>query len=560
MSANEQSVQIEQLEQQLHRTTRAVDRLPLLIQLSENMYFVERARARSVAEEALALAEHLRHKEFIALSLFHLGRAKLYRVAATEVIEELLRAVELFRELGNDDMLVKTLYELGCAHLEIASYQQAMTALTEGAAIAESQQNYRQFAHALGAISHLYKVQGDFPQALQYMFRAIECLESAQIQGRLLGQCYHNLAVIYALIGEREKALETFSNSLVIRREIGDREAEAATLHGLGCLYTEMGRYGEAEEHLQQACVLLREAGNKSMEIYSLTALGILIQQQGRYEETVRLYKRALTLAQSLGSAYPRAFTFYYLGGVYSEKQEYKRAAYWHTKALKDARRVQNSQLEFTAAEALSRDYEQLGDTRKALLYHRMYIHIKEHVLGDKPQRAIAAEQIKFAVRKEKTEKEKYRRKSEVLASEVEHKTKALVAKSLHLVQKTEFLKQVKKQLRDLLHTRHGKAVLVQHLLQQVQQNVISEQEWQAFEEHFEQTHDEFITRIAQLYPSLSPMELKVCSLLKINISSKETARLLSLSVRTINSHRLTIRKKLGLNTTIHLGSYLSSL
>src|SRR5690606_23960093 len=108
--------------------------------------------------------------------------------------------------------------------------------------------------------------------------------------------------------------------------------------------------------------------------------------------------------------------------------------------------------------------------------------------------------------------------------------------------------------------TRHGKTVLVQHLLRQVQQNVVSEQQWQVFEEHFEQTHDEFITRIAQVYPSLSSMELKVCALLKLNISSKEIARLLSLSIRTINPHRLNIRKKLGLESTVRLGSYLASL
>lgn len=552
--------QIAQLEQQLQEAKRPSDKLPLLIQLSKVFYPVERNRAGSYAEEALALAETLRNREFVALSLYYLGKARLYRVASAEVLAQLLRSMELFRELGNDAMVAEVSYQLGCVYKESASYEQALAAFLESASVAEKNQDNHQLAQALNAIGLLHQVQGDFPQALNCIFRAIELLEAMQLRDHLLGQCYHNLAVIYSLIGEREKALGLFHNSLGIRREMGNREGESATLHGLGCLYTEMGRYDEAEEYLQQACVLLREVGNKSMEIYSLIALGIIIQRKELYEETVRLYKRALTLAKSLGSVYARAFALYYLGGVYGEKQEYKKAIYWHTKALESARLIRNNQLAFNAAEALSRDYEHLGNTRKALLYHRMYVDIRENVLGEEPQRAIAAEQIKFAVGKEKTEKEKYRRKSELLASEVEHKTKALVAKSLHLVQKTEFLKQVKKQLRDLLHTRHGKAVLVQHLLQQVQQNVVSEQEWQAFEQHFEQTHDEFISRLAQMYSSLSPTELKVCALLKINISSKETARLLSISVRTVNCHRFNIRKKLGLDSSVHLGSHLTSL
>jgi len=59
----------------------------------------------------------------------------------------------------------------------------------------------------------------------------------------------------------------------------------------------------------------------------------------------------------------------------------------------------------------------------------------------------------------------------------------------------------------------------------------------------------------------LSPAEIKVAVLVRQGKSSKQIADLLRLSVETINSHRKSIRKKLGITSSrSSLGTYLSAL
>lgn len=59
----------------------------------------------------------------------------------------------------------------------------------------------------------------------------------------------------------------------------------------------------------------------------------------------------------------------------------------------------------------------------------------------------------------------------------------------------------------------------------------------------------------------LSPKEIQLCTMIKTGLSTKEISKLLNISARTIDKHRNSIRKKLGLSKEkINLISYLQNL
>ena len=59
---------------------------------------------------------------------------------------------------------------------------------------------------------------------------------------------------------------------------------------------------------------------------------------------------------------------------------------------------------------------------------------------------------------------------------------------------------------------------------------------------------------------TLTPTELKVCTLLKSNLSTKEIAEVLNSSIHTVETHRRRIRKKLGLSGQANLTTFLALL
>lgn len=68
-------------------------------------------------------------------------------------------------------------------------------------------------------------------------------------------------------------------------------------------------------------------------------------------------------------------------------------------------------------------------------------------------------------------------------------------------------------------------------------------------------------TKLSRLEYNLTPREIQLCALIKGGFSIKEIATMHNLSPRTVETHRLNIRKKLGINSAgINLAAYLSQL
>ncbi len=80
-------------------------------------------------------------------------------------------------------------------------------------------------------------------------------------------------------------------------------------------------------------------------------------------------------------------------------------------------------------------------------------------------------------------------------------------------------------------------------------------------EENIKQLTSSFGTQISKKNPRLTPRENEICNMIRSGLSSKEVAKLLNISYRSVETYRNYIRKKLGItNKKINLATYLSTL
>jgi DNA-binding CsgD family transcriptional regulator len=79
----------------------------------------------------------------------------------------------------------------------------------------------------------------------------------------------------------------------------------------------------------------------------------------------------------------------------------------------------------------------------------------------------------------------------------------------------------------------------------------------QDFENRISTSNEDFYQKLLGVYPDLKPSELKLCSYLRLNLSTKELAGILNKSARTIENTRFSIRKKMGLRPEDNLVAYL---
>lgn len=172
-------------------------------------------------------------------------------------------------------------------------------------------------------------------------------------------------------------------------------------------------------------------------------------------------------------------------------------------------------------------------------------------------EKKFAEEEKERARQLERQEKEITKLQNEKLESELEHKSKALASATMMNIKKDEFLESLIGEFKTFLDKNklawHKGDYIVKHI-----QNYISkEDEWQMFEENFDMIHKNFFRNLKIKYPNLTPADLKLCVLLRLNYSTKEIASMQGVSVRGVETARYRLRKKLNLMEDVNLNDFL---
>lgn len=162
----------------------------------------------------------------------------------------------------------------------------------------------------------------------------------------------------------------------------------------------------------------------------------------------------------------------------------------------------------------------------------------------------------------EKSEKELIRLQNEKLEAEITYKNAELASTTMNLVQKKEFILKLKAELQQLQKTAKvgDDNPELKKVLKALSEEEKSDEEWAQFSQHFNNVHGDFLTILKNKFPSLKPHELRLCAYLRMNLSSKEIAPLMSISVRGVEISRYRLRKKIDLPTETNLVQYLMDL
>ena len=93
-----------------------------------------------------------------------------------------------------------------------------------------------------------------------------------------------------------------------------------------------------------------------------------------------------------------------------------------------------------------------------------------------------------------------------------------------------------------------------------IDRNINNEEDWKFFEEAFNHADKDFFKKVKDLHPQLTSNDLRLCVYLRMNLSSKEIARLLNISPRSVEIKRYRLRKKIELEREINLNGYFIDL
>lgn len=162
----------------------------------------------------------------------------------------------------------------------------------------------------------------------------------------------------------------------------------------------------------------------------------------------------------------------------------------------------------------------------------------------------------------EATEKQILQIQTDKLQTELKSKTRELANSAMSLVYKNELLQKLSEEMIKV-KDENGKKLAddqIRKVQKIIEEGMNDERDWNLFESSFNEAHGSFFKKLKASHPDLVPNDLKLCAYLHMNMSSKEMASLLNISLRGVEIRRYRLRKKLNIPHDKNLAEFFMTL
>jgi DNA-binding CsgD family transcriptional regulator/tetratricopeptide (TPR) repeat protein len=571
----------------------AQTRLKAIQDFAAKNHSTDPAKVSEMLAEAIEIAREIGDVQTLQLSLWRRGIGLRTLLKGDEAVQNLLEALELAETHGTKREVAGILETLGLTYYTFNMHDEALDSHQLSAEIFGEIGAYREQAKELSDVAAVLFKEGNLSNALEICKKAFAICRLYDVEPPL--QLYHTNALIYGEVGEFNRALEYHLIALKEAEEIGNLAFQASLHSSIAAIYEKNGDLELAYEYHTKVMELHKRFHHPSTKIFALINSIDLLLLLGKLDEAEQNIAESYRLVEQYDYKERKHFVFYVDGILQKTKGDFLKAHelfdcafnLWEDakeprlrmkiylekariseneereklllKALHDSLILESKDVLPDIYLALSEYYESVGDTASALKYHKMYHDLQNELQGEKSRRHYQVIQIEHEAERKAKEAEILRLENEKLAQKLEHGKDQLTTLASYLTQKNQVLSAIQKTATDALKAKGSmQKSLLRNILKLSAES--SETFWEQFENRFKTVYGDFPQRLVRRHPDLTPMELRVCILTRAGLPNKETGDLLSISGRTVESHRSSIRKKFGLDRNANLTSYLALL
>ena len=207
------------------------------------------------------------------------------------------RYLEVCETLSLEEGCASALIELGNLYRLQRDWPRAVEYLEQGIERAQANGDFFVLARGYNYLGSCYALQGH-PGAIDTLQRALEIVSKRTKQPAEEARIQNTLAETLVRVNRWAEAEEAFQASATIKERLGDRAGLAMTYGGLGRMYLRQWRFDQAIDYLQRDIDLLsaeKEANAAWIQQWT-NLIGEARRLQGKHELAAGRFKEALRL------------------------------------------------------------------------------------------------------------------------------------------------------------------------------------------------------------------------------------------------------------------------
>jgi tetratricopeptide (TPR) repeat protein/DNA-binding CsgD family transcriptional regulator len=397
---------------------------------------------------------------------------------------------------------------------------------------------------------------GNYADATQHCLKAIEIEEKF---GRTINtvNIYGNISVFAHVSGDYEKSLEWSGKALKKLDEPG-AASEALIFCNLGNTYIKLDDYPKALENFERGYAISLNHNEVNTAATALHGIA-RVYEKDTPQKAIDYYQKALELREKAGIPFKKCVTLISLADVLREQGNYTEAHEHLMESLKIAEKIQAKQLLFEAHRCLAAMYKAQEQWLAAYSHLELAQHFEKLIQTEESANKTKVMILRFEQQQAAKEAEILRLQKEKLEEEALFNKVQLEELTTDIIQKNQLLSQLRQNGIDAMGQSGLKQkTTLQMLVNAAEKGVTSF--WQQFEEKLRTIQGDLADKVLKFAPDLTPVELRILLLLKTGVSNKEISQILFIGERTIEYHRTSLRKKLNIDRSDNLVSFLNSL
>ncbi len=458
-----------------------------------------------------------------------------------EIDDDSHKMAKLWRSLGN------------VAHQK-RDYPEAMKLYFMHLKFMESHNDMDEYSKGLSSIGQIYYRQNDFDKAEEFFKKAIEIgIESNN--SFEVAKAYQSYGTVFWKRGMKDSSLYYMRKSLKFFSTLDEPIRIARLKSNIGILYSELGNYDSAILSHSRALEVFEEREDRFSTGIASNNLANVYLKSGSPDKAKALISKGIFIGNQINDfhileiSYENLLTYYQLSNTNLEDTIF--SVVEKLKAVKDSlfneariKQINELQTEYETKKKEQRIEALELEKRNERLERNAYAggFFAVIVIG-----GFIAFGLWYRIRKNKQlrlkEKEIADEKLQNLQNELENYTLQLIERSVRIEELNRELEKAKSSISGDCPSYSG---ALDHLMQST---ILTDDEWSQFKKLFSQVYPGFLAGIRQAHRDLTDTEERLLTLTKLNLTTREVASMLGISVESVNKSRYRLRKKLNVNS-----------
>ena len=461
-----------------------------------------------------------------------------------------------------------------------------------------------------GLNGSIYYEKGQHLLALQNTLKEAEIYKKTDTLR--YADALRTIASIQNLNGTPELAIKTFKECIDIYKANNDNYFLAISYREIGEAFstTNPAQIDSAAHYLNKSIQLSKEISTPSLESSALMFYGELLMKTENYSEAINIYQESIKIAETIGNNLNIASCTLGLAEISLKNKQYNQAIIYTKKALKFSEEQNMFENINEANLILYKAYKAKSDKTNALMYFEKYKQSSDSLYNIKKTNRISELQtiheterkeaeivlqdqeinglnqkvqisnlrktlygigmisfivisgliffsFKQRIKKNKIAREK---QEEIFKQEIAFKKKELTSQTLHLVQKSTFIQELKDNLEKIKNSPELFKVEFRRLVMLLKKQSAEDKDWEVFKSYFSEVHDNFDEKLLKINSDISEKEIRLASFLRMNLTTKEIASMQNVLPDSVTKSKYRLKKKFQLSKDDDLTQFLKTI